>query len=57
MNNKFDEYKWFDNSKGSGRYYEGWKDALRNIVYLIENEYDVHQIAHFCRREYEEREG
>lgn len=57
MDNKFDEYYWFDESKGTGRYYDGWKDALRNIVYLIENEYDVHEIERFCRNEYENREG
>lgn len=57
MDNKFNEYQYFDESKGTGRYYDGWKDALRNIVHLIENEYDIHEIECFCRKEYEKREG
>ena len=57
MDNKFNEYVYFDESKGTGRYYDGWKDALRNIVYLIENEYNISEIEHFCRKEYEKREG
>jgi hypothetical protein len=56
MDSKFNEYKYFDENKGTGRYYDGWKDALRNIVHLIENEYDIHEIERFCRNEYENKE-
>ena len=25
-------------------------------IYLIENKYDIHEIEHFCRKEYENKE-
>lgn len=57
FNDEFNECLCFDESKGRGRYLDGWEDALRNIVHLIENEYDLSQIEHFCRKEYENYEG
>ena len=55
--NEFNEYLWFNKDKGQGRYLDGWTDALRNIVYLIENEYDLREIQRFCLRNYENYEG
>ena len=55
--NEFNEYFWFNKDKGLGRYLDGWTDALRNIVYLIENEYDLSQIKRFCLENYENSEG
>jgi uncharacterized protein with von Willebrand factor type A (vWA) domain len=53
----FDDHACFDETKGLGRYLDGWNDAMCNIVHLIENEYDIHEIERFCRNEYENREG
>lgn len=49
--NKFNKYFYFNTDKGQGLYLEGWTDAHRNILHLIEHGYDLDEIERFCKRE------